>query len=110
MTVQDVARPAVDTVYPGAVTRLLLGHGRHIRPTARLLEAYTAALKEDGIPVARCWLSFPTLHPEVRALSYVWSDDGHPVEEIRRSWQLSSAFYRSPLAPISAGSHDVIRR
>lgn len=110
MSRQDVPRPAVDVVYPGAVSRLLLGEGRQLRPTSRLLEAYMAALHADGIPVTRCFLSFPTLHPEVRARTFVWRGGGHPVEETHRPWQLGPAFHRSPLSPIFAGTHDVIRR
>lgn len=110
MVIRDVLRPSVGTVVPGAVTTLLLGEGRFLRDTKALVERYIAALRDDGSPIDRLFIVFPTLHPQARAVSYVWNSDGRPTEEIIRAWTLGDAFLRSPIARMYFGTHDVIRR
>jgi adenylate cyclase len=110
MAIQDIPLPPPGSVTSGAVARLLLGDGRFIKVTRSLVEAYGAALQEDGLPVDRLFIVFPTLHPQARAVSYVWVSDGSPTEEVHRPWGFGPEFHRSPMARIFAGTHDVIRR
>jgi adenylate cyclase len=88
----------------------LLGEGRFTTDTKALLEGYAHALREDGVPVDRMFVVFPTLHPQARAVSYVWTSQGTSTEEIFRAWGYTDEFLRSPIARIYDRSHDVIRR
>jgi adenylate cyclase len=97
-------------VFPGNVASLLLGDGRFIREIRDLISAYAEALRADGVALDRCVVVFATLHPQVRALHFVWNAGRTEVSERLFGWQLTDEYYRSPFPHLHAGTHDVIRR
>jgi adenylate cyclase len=108
--IQDFARPPAGTVYSGAVAALVLGEGRFIRDIRQLIASFAEALRTDGVMLDYLVVVFATLHPQVRALHFVWRSDRREIEERAVGWKYTEEYYRSPFFPIHQGTHDVIRR
>jgi adenylate cyclase len=107
----DFPLPDLGASAPSKTACMLLEHGRLTADTRVLVDALCRSLRAEGIPIDRAMLLLPTLHPQVRALNYIWND-GEPVREIARPWQSvdSEEFKRSPIRPLLEGTHRLVRR
>ncbi|MCI0430227.1 MAG: adenylate/guanylate cyclase domain-containing protein, partial [Rhodospirillales bacterium] len=106
MRAEATPRPDLD-----AVRDWILSEGRLIPGTAEFLEELGHVLIESGVPLIRASLHTRTLHPQVRAIIWLWRkgergtrlDREHGVET-------TAAYLQSPIRVIYEGAGAVRRR
>ncbi|MEC9347287.1 MAG: adenylate/guanylate cyclase domain-containing protein [Pseudomonadota bacterium] len=88
----------------------LLGEARTLPDLGALLGALGRRLIDAGLPVHRLNYGFQTLHPEVRALTYLWQADRDEVTTrlIDFETQNSAVYLVSPVRIIYEGG-DMVR-
>lgn len=85
--------------------------GRALEPAA-LLEGLCLRLRDVGVPLARATLHVLTLHPQVRAVSQLWTLAGTGVESTDRlhGVEHTSTYLQSPLRRVFEGGTAIRRR
>jgi adenylate cyclase len=68
----------------------------------RALVGLAEQLRDGGVPVERLAMAYPTLHPVIRAHSYLWRDDGAGIAEadIPHGMELTFHYRDSPVQQI----------
>jgi adenylate cyclase len=79
----------------------LMREGRLLGDLRRVVEQLCARLHEAGAPLWRLYLGLQTLHPQLRAMGFVWVR-GQPAERIARRHGIenTSAFIGSPIQQV----------
>ncbi len=104
-----------ETAQPERINPLvnwLLGEAAGAVTTRELIERFTRALENSGIPVSRFWLSIRTLHPQLHSTAWSWEQGEEAVNESSIHYETlsSDAFLNSPIVPILEGAGGVRRR
>lgn len=106
---EDMPPPAADAygLMRWLLTDARLGH----RSIAALVEAFCRYLLASGVPLWRTSFSVRTLHPQIRAITYVWERGIEGVEETERPHgaERSEAYLTSPVAAIVEDGADSLR-
>ena len=92
--------------------RWLLGAANRVADPAALLGGLCERLRDAGVAVTRLSLGVGVLHPQIRAVSFVWrvGDSDARVFEREHGIELSRAYLDSPIAPLHAGRVERVRR
>ncbi len=106
MKAEPGPRPDVD-----AVRDWILSEGRLIPGTAEFLEELGKMLIERGVPLIRATLHTRTLHPQVRAIIWLWRKGARGAQLDREHGvEATTAFLQSPIRVIYEGAGAVRRR
>ncbi len=75
-----------------------------------LIEAYAHHLREAGCPIERMTLHVRLLHPQIRAVTYIWRVDRDGIEQINREHgiELTPDYRQSPISAIIDGGVEGI--
>lgn len=88
----------------------LISEGRQLPNIELILQGLIERLREKGLPIARVLLSHSTLHPELSAVTYIWTEDRGSVAEspIPHGVQATQIYLDSPIRHIYEGQ-DMVR-
>jgi adenylate cyclase len=75
---------------------------------AAIVEGVTRAFQEAGLPVRRMNVGLPALHPEIMAVSFVWTRDGG-VKTSTAGWKVleSPDYLESPIFRLDQGEPEI---
>jgi class 3 adenylate cyclase/uncharacterized protein (DUF427 family) len=107
-----VPRVAVGTsTYAGSIGDWLLGQAWRETAPDQLVDAFCRCLRAHGVPVSRMTVVVPTLHPQVVASVFVWSEESG-VRTVHEPHDVLTQprYQASPFAPILRGARGVRRR
>jgi adenylate cyclase len=91
--------------------RWMLTAGRNLPEPRAFFTELPRVLAAHGIPVSRLACGMPTLHPQVHALTWVWSEGDAEARAVPRPHGIESTpeYTASPIAVVDAGA-PVLRR
>ena len=97
---------------PGPMTHWLLSDGRAIPDARGVFDAFIPQLRAAGMPLWRCTLHLPQLHPQVLVHLLEWREDWNEISEQRfgRSVGSTLMYHHSPVALMHRTGRTVRRR
>jgi adenylate cyclase len=100
----------IGTIMGGDLAEWLVKDGRHLPSVPALLDSLVTRLRDAGMPVARFVLSHPTLHPELRAVSYSWTEAKPEITELQlpHGIETTQLYLNSPTRLVYEGA-DMVR-
>ncbi len=92
------------------LTEWLISEGRQLSGIETVLQALIERLRANRLPIARVLLSHSTLHPELSAITYIWTEDRGTVAEslVPHGVQGTPIYLNSPIRRIYEGE-DMVR-
>lgn len=101
-----------ETYCDGSILKWVLEDGRKLSTGREFLTEVVRRLRNVGLPIARVTVNIETLHPDLRAINYVW-DRARPEGAeigIEHGVERSDMYLRSPLYPVFERRETVRRR
>ena len=96
---------------PDRLLAQIVGDLRLRRSPVAIWRAVLDRLRDAGIPIDRMSNGNATLHPDLRAIAYRWSDDNDTIREERvaHGIEVTEAYTKSPVAALQDGRTEPIR-